>query len=80
MSNQDNALEVWLDCDLGPPCVVGTLTHDRGQIRFHYERGWLRDPRAFALDPDLSLDEAPFFPKPELGNFGIFLESIAPEQ
>lgn len=49
--------------------------HDRGQIRFHYERDWLRDPRAFALDPDLSLDEHPFFPKPELGNFGIFLDS-----
>ena len=75
MSSQDNALEVWLDCDLGPPCLVGTLAHDRGQIRFHYERVWLRDARAFALDPDLSLDEAPFFPKPDLGNFGIFLDS-----
>jgi serine/threonine-protein kinase HipA len=75
LSNQDNALEVWLDCDLGPPCLVGTLAHDRGQVRFHYERVWLRDARAFALDPDLSLDEAPFFPKPELGNFGIFLDS-----
>lgn len=75
MNGQDNALEVWLDCDLAPPCLVGTLAHDRGQIRFHYERAWLRDPRAFALDPDLSLDEAPFFPKPELGNFGIFLDS-----
>lgn len=70
-----NALEVWLDCDLGPPCLVGTLAHDRGQIRFHYERAWLHDARAFALDPDLSLDEAPFFPKPDLGNFGIFLDS-----
>ncbi len=75
MSNQDNALEVWLDCDLGPPCLVGTLAHDRGQLWFQYERVWLRDARAFALDPDLSLDEAPFFPKPELGNFGIFLDS-----
>ena len=71
----DHALEVWLDGDLGPPCRVGTLAHDRGQIRFHYDRAWLRDARAFALDPDLSLDEAPFFPKPELGNFGIFLDS-----
>ena len=79
MSQQDNALEVWLDSDLGPPCRVGTLAHDRGQIRFHYERGWLRDARAFALDPDLSLDEAPFFPKPELSNFGIFLDS-APDR
>ncbi|MGB6450909.1 MAG: HipA domain-containing protein [Steroidobacteraceae bacterium] len=75
MSTHDNVLEVWLDCDLGPACLVGTLAHDRGQIRFHYERNWLKDPRAFALDPDLSLDEHPFFPKPELGNFGVFLDS-----
>nr|WP_315495961.1 type II toxin-antitoxin system HipA family toxin [uncultured Rhodoferax sp.] len=75
MSGRESSLEVWLDCDLGPPCLVGTLAHDRGQIRFHYERAWLRDARAFALDPDLSLDDAPFFPKAELGNFGIFLDS-----
>jgi serine/threonine-protein kinase HipA len=75
MSRQNDDLEVWLDCDLGPPCLVGTLAHDRGQIRFRYERAWLGDPRAFALDPDLTLDDAPFFPKPELGNFGIFLDS-----
>lgn len=75
MSPPNNALEVWLDSDLGPACRVGTLAHDRGQIRFHYDRDWLGDPRAFALDPDLSLDEHPFFPKPELGNFGIFLDS-----
>lgn len=75
MSPPDNLLEVWLDSDLGPACPVGTLAHDRGQIRFHYDHDWLNDPRAFALDPDLSLDESPFFPKPELGNFGIFLDS-----
>jgi len=38
MSRQDNTLEVWLDDDLGPARQVGTLAHDRGQIRFHYER------------------------------------------
>lgn len=74
MSTQD-MLEVWLDCDLGPARLVGTLAHDRGQIRFHYERNWLKDPLAFALDPDLSLDEHPFFPQPEQGNFGVFLDS-----
>jgi len=74
MSRHDT-LEVWLDDDLGAACLVGTLTHDRGQIRFRYARDWLNNPRAFALDPDLSLDESPFFPKPELGNFGIFLDS-----
>ena len=75
MSARGNSLEVWLDCDLGPACPVGTLAHDRGQIRFYYNSDWLRDPRAFALDPDLSLDDAPFFPRPELGNFGIFMDS-----
>lgn len=73
--NQDNMLEVWLDDSQGPACHVGTLSHDRGQIRFQYQRSWLRDARAFALDPDLSLDEHTFFPKPEFGNFGIFLDS-----
>jgi serine/threonine-protein kinase HipA len=75
MSSDPNVLEVWLDCDLGPACLVGTLAHDRGQIRFRYDRGWLADARAFALDPDLSLDEAPFFPRPEVGSFGVFLDS-----
>lgn len=75
MSGQTSVLEVWLDCDLGPGCLVGTLAHDRGQIRFRYERSWLTDSRAFSLDPDLSLDDAPFFPKPDMGNFGVFLDS-----
>ncbi len=57
MNKQDNALEVWLEDELGSARQIGTLAHDRDQIRFHYERDWLRDPRAFALDPDLSLDE-----------------------
>jgi serine/threonine-protein kinase HipA len=28
-----------------------------------------------ALDPEPSLDEDPFFPKPEQGNSGVFLDS-----
>ena len=79
MSSTNNVLEVWLDCDLAPACQVGTLAHDRGQIRFRYDRAWLAQPQAFALDPNLSLDDAPFFPKPELGNFGVFLDS-APDR
>ncbi len=69
------ALEVWLDADWGPTALVGTLAHDRGQVRFQYSPGWLSDARAFAIDPDLSLDRSPFFPKPDQGNFGIFLDS-----
>jgi serine/threonine-protein kinase HipA len=68
-------LEVWLDSDLAPASRVGTLSHDRGQVRFHYDSDWLKDSRAFALDPDLSLGDQPFFPKPDVGNFGIFLDS-----
>jgi serine/threonine-protein kinase HipA len=68
-------LEVWLDCDLQPACQIGTLAHDRGQVRFQYDKTWLKSPRAFAVDPTLSLGDQAFFPKPELGNFGIFLDS-----
>ncbi len=75
MNRAAQSLEVWLDCDLGPACQVGTLSHDRGQVRFRYAPAWLADPRAFSLDPDLSLDDQPFFPRPEQGNFGIFLDS-----
>lgn len=75
MSGKSPLLEVWLDGDRGAACQVGTLAHDRGQIRFRYERAWLEGARAFALDPDLSLDTQPFFPRPELGNFGVFLDS-----
>jgi serine/threonine-protein kinase HipA len=71
----NDALEVWLDGNLGHMTRVGTLAHDRGQMRFQYTPNWLNDPRAFAIDPDLSLDKSPFFPKPEQGNFGIFLDS-----
>ena len=71
-----NELEVWLDCDLCPMLRLGTLAHDRGQVRFHYDKAWLsQQDIAFAIDPQLSLDAGPFFPKPEAGNFGIFLDS-----
>ncbi len=69
------AVEVWLDADVSPLSRVGTLHDDRGQVRFHYDRDWIGGPHAFALDPDLSLDAQPFFPRPETGNFGVFLDS-----
>ena len=69
-------LEVWLDCDLCPMQRLGTLAHDRGQIRFHYDKTWLaQQDIAFAIDPQLNLDAGPFFPKPDAGNFGVFLDS-----
>lgn len=54
-------LEVWLDCDLAPMCRVGTLAHDRGQVRFHYDPSWLQTPWAFALDPQLTLGHGQHF-------------------
>lgn len=70
------SLEVWLDCDLCPMQRLGTLAHDRGQVRFHYDKAWLtQQDIAFAIDPQLTLDAGPFFPKPEAGNFGVFLDS-----
>lgn len=69
-------IEVWLDADfVAQPIQVGTLAHDRGHIRFNYTDGWLTQPSRFDIDPDLSLDGATFHPNPELGNFGIFLDS-----
>lgn len=75
MKQNDESLEVWLDCDLGPAARVGLLSQDRGQVRFRYDEAWIKDPRAFSLDLGLDLDEGTFYPKPETGNFGIFLDS-----
>jgi len=44
-------------------------------VRFRYDKEWLEHGLRFALDPHLTLDAAPFFPKPNTGNFGIFLDS-----
>ncbi len=69
-------LEVWMDADVVDTLTrVGTLVHDRGHVRFTYDKKWLTHPSCFDIDPDLSLDDATFHPNPELGNFGIFLDS-----
>jgi serine/threonine-protein kinase HipA len=68
-------VEVWIDADIAPSTRVGTLHDDRGQIRFHYDRHWRGHPGAIAIDPALTLDDAPFFPDPTIGNFGVFLDS-----
>lgn len=71
-----DGLEVWLDCDLVAGLTrVGTLSNDQGAIRFTYDSGWLENPLCFMIDPLLTLDQAPFFPRPEAGNFGVFLDS-----
>ncbi len=72
--------EVWLDGDTLPERVrVGRLAHDRGQVRFEYERTWLTHPKRFELDPTLQLYAGPYFPNPRQGNFGVFLDS-APDR
>jgi serine/threonine-protein kinase HipA len=76
MSRALSEIQVWLDADFVDGLIcVGTLHHERGQLRFRYHKDWLMNPAAFALDPDLTLDKAPFFPNPDMGNFGVFLDS-----
>ena len=74
-----NEVEVWLDADFLDRTRVGTLSHDRGTLRFVYEPAWLQNPQAFALDPDLSLGEGTYFPNAEAGNFRVFDDS-APDR
>lgn len=72
-------VDVWLDADFLERTRVGTLSHDRGTLRFAYDRGWLKSPQAFALDPDLSLGDGRYFPNPEAGSFRVFDDS-APDR
>ncbi|MGH9524796.1 MAG: type II toxin-antitoxin system HipA family toxin, partial [Terriglobales bacterium] len=73
------AVEVWLDADFLEHTRVGTLSHDRGTLRFTYEPAWLKDPQSFALDPELSLGEGSYFPNAEQSNFRVF-EDSAPDR
>jgi serine/threonine-protein kinase HipA len=68
-------VEVWLDADFLERTHVGTLSHDRGTLRFAYDPAWLKNPQAFALDSDLSLGEGSYFPNAEAGNFRVFGDS-----
>jgi serine/threonine-protein kinase HipA len=52
-------VQVWLDADFLVRRRVGTLSHDRGILRFAYDPVWLKNPQAFALDPDLSGSPGP---------------------
>ncbi len=73
-------LEVWLDADFVDGLLrVGTLTHDRGSIRFEYDAAWLGHALSFAVDPDLSLGEGVYYPQAEQGNFRVFDDS-APDR
>jgi serine/threonine-protein kinase HipA len=74
-----DAVEVWLDADFLERTRVGTLSDDRGTLRFVYEPAWLKNPQAFALDPDLSLGDGTYFPNAEAGNFRVFDDS-APDR
>jgi serine/threonine-protein kinase HipA len=74
-----NLVEVWLDADFLDRTQVGTLSHDRGTLRFVYHPEWLKNPQAFALDPDLSLGDGTYFPNAEAGNFRVFDDS-APDR
>lgn len=71
-----DTIEVWLDSDLMPPALVGTLTRGaKGVVRLQYAAGWLKNPLKFAIDPGTFLDKAPFYPDNGMANFGAFLDS-----
>ncbi|VAW56826.1 hypothetical protein MNBD_GAMMA07-714 [hydrothermal vent metagenome] len=71
-----NTLEVWMDSNLLEGLQkVGTLHHEHGHIRFDYAKEWFDHPYHFNIDPDLSLDKGVFHPRPEIGNFGMLLDS-----
>ena len=73
-------IHVWLDADLlTDTLLVGSLSHDRGALRFAYAPAWLGHPLSFAIDPDFSLDEGVFHPHPSRGNFRVFDDS-APDR
>ena len=55
---------VWLDADFLECTRVGTLTHDRGTLRFVYQPEWLKNSQAFALDPNLSCTDCGHASKP----------------
>lgn len=75
-----DSLQVWLDTDfLTGKLQIGTLTHDRSAIRFAYDPSWPQHPLSFAIDPDLSLGDGVFHPKPDQGNFRVFDDS-APDR
>jgi serine/threonine-protein kinase HipA len=73
----DQRLEVWLDhSDLvSEPTKIGNLVHNKGLVRFRYDDRWLKNPLAFEIDPQLTLDSQDFFPNQNTGSFGVFLDS-----
>lgn len=71
----NDELEVWIDSNLQPATRVGILFNVRGNVRFEYEKAWLKSGLAFQLDPTLTLDTAPFYPTNGSSNFGVFLDS-----
>ncbi len=71
-----NILEVWIDSNItGDLQRIGTLYHEHGHLRFEYLHEWLNHPGCFNIDPDLSLDKGVFHPRPDIGSFGMLLDS-----
>lgn len=69
-------LEVYLDCELTQgPTLIGRLFSQQLHVWFRYDREWVRQKTAFALDPDLALGDGDFHPDPAQSNFGVFLDS-----
>lgn len=69
------SLEVWIDTVPTGLQQIGQMHHEHGHIRFQYNDLWLDNKHRFNIDPHLSLDKGNFHPRPEIGNFGMLLDS-----
>lgn len=73
-----NKVEVLLDdiSLVAEPTLVGWLLRDAGRrgevVRFEYAQAWLRDSRAFAIEPRLPLNEGPFYAEDASQPPGVF--------
>ncbi|MBC8386344.1 MAG: type II toxin-antitoxin system HipA family toxin [Gammaproteobacteria bacterium] len=70
-----DSLEVWVDTELTGLQQIGHMFHEHGHIRFEYIDQWLDSKFRFNIDPHLSLDKGSFHPRPDIGNFGMLLDS-----
>jgi len=69
------SLEVWIDAEFTGLKHIGQMHHEHGHIRFEYTDTWLESPFRFNIDPHLTLNKGSFHPRPEIGCFGMLLDS-----
>lgn len=79
-SQHTKSIFVYADwAGLDSPVLLGTLKAEQARgkeiFSFTYDKDWLNNGRALALDPDLGFYSGPQYAKQGKTNFGIFLDS-----